>query len=196
MHPALFYSPGERLSLPELGAARLDGHVIEVGEGYMPADTVEGTEARVTSIAGLVPPRTAACGPTAAWIHGAGDRPPAVHHVRRVGPTRIRMASTRRVVYHDRTAADHDVQTVAGVAVLVPVAAAFELLFETALAPGGAAGDSERWLRALLLVRPELLADLRAGLEGMPRRPGRRAAVRLVDDLAATVPDATAVRTS
>ncbi|MGB3375372.1 MAG: hypothetical protein WBA87_09550, partial [Microbacterium sp.] len=65
MHPALFYRPGDRLSAVELSAARLDGHVIEIGEGYMPMDTVEGADARATSVADLIPVNTAACGPTA-----------------------------------------------------------------------------------------------------------------------------------
>lgn len=72
MHPALLYLPGTRLSLPELTAARLDGHVVELGDAYVPADTVEGVDARAASVAAGIPDRMGACGPTAAWIHGAG----------------------------------------------------------------------------------------------------------------------------
>ncbi|MDQ0612806.1 hypothetical protein QF046_000447 [Microbacterium sp. W4I4] len=180
MHPALFYRPGDRLTAVELGAARLDGHVIEVGEGYMPMDTVEGADARATSIAHLVPANTAACGPTAAWIHGAGDSPPMLHHVRRTSATRLRSVTVPRVVYHEGRAAPDSVQTIAGVHVTGVLPTAMELLFDAALAHTDAP-----WLRALLLVEPELLADVRVRLEATPRRPGRRGAVQLVDALVA-----------
>ena len=54
MHPALFYLPGDRLMQPELSAARLDGHVVEMGEGYIPADVVEGPEARAAALRSLI----------------------------------------------------------------------------------------------------------------------------------------------
>jgi hypothetical protein len=188
MHPALFYRPGHRLSAVELGAARLDGHVIEIGEGYMPMDTVEGADARATSIAHLVPVNTAACGPTAAWIHGAGDSPPLLHHVRRTSATRLRSATGSRVVYHEGRAEPESVQTVAGASVIGVLPTAMELLFDAALSHTNAP-----WLRAMLRVVPGLLDDVRARLAATPRRPGRRGAVRLVEQLVA---EAGAVRRS
>lgn len=186
MHPTLFYRPGHRLSAVELAAARLDGHVIEIGDGYMPMDTVEGADARATSIAHLVAAHTAACGPTAAWIHGAGDSPPLLHHVRRTSATRVRTATASRVVYHEGRAAPESVQTIAGVKVVGVLPTAMELVFDAALAHTDAP-----WLHALLLVNPQLLDEMRISLDSTPRRPGRRGAVRMVDDLLAA-----AVRTS
>ncbi|MBO9626221.1 MAG: hypothetical protein J7484_07585 [Microbacterium sp.] len=101
MHPAFLYLPGERLALPELSAARLDGLVVEVGECYIPADLVEGPDVRAASLAPLLPPGTAAAGPSAAWVHGAGDRPPTRHHVRRAVGHRLRLPQHRRLVFHD-----------------------------------------------------------------------------------------------
>ena len=180
MHPALFYRPGERLSLPELGAARLDGVVFEVGEGFMPADTVEGADARATSLRDLIPSHLAACGPTAAWIHGAGDAPPQIHHVRRAGPTRGRVGFSPRVVYHERRAAPEELLSIGGIEVTTPLATAEELLF-AATKPGG---DDERWLRALLLLSPELIDALQPMLAATVRRPGRRRALQLMSELA------------
>ncbi|MFD5225502.1 SAM-dependent methyltransferase [Microbacterium sp. NPDC058342] len=179
MHPALFYRPGERLSLPELGAARLDGHVVEVGEGFMPADTVEGAEARAAGVAGLVLPGTAACGPTAAWIHGAGDRPPVVHHVRRTSSTRRRVPFAGRVIHHERRAPAHELQDISGVSVVTLVPTAVELAFSAAM------GDDDGWLFALVVAHPWLRQRLRDEIAGMPRRPGRRGAARVVEELAA-----------
>lgn len=191
MHPALFYRPGDRLTAVELGAARLDGHVIEIGEGYMPVDTVEGADARATSVADLVPVNTAACGPTAAWIHGAGDSPPSLHHVRRTSATRLRSGTVARVFYHEGRAAPDSVQTIAGVNVIGALPTAMEMLFEAALAHTDAP-----WLRALLQVSPGLLDDVRTCLESTPRRPGRRGAVRLVADLGDELDAGAALRTS
>ena len=41
MHPAFLYLPGARLELAELAAAALDGHLVAMGEGFIPADLVE-----------------------------------------------------------------------------------------------------------------------------------------------------------
>lgn len=181
VHPALFYHPGERLSLTELSAARLDGHVVEVGEGYMPADTVESSADRAVSVAMLLPPRTAASGPTAAWVHGAGDRPPAIHHVTRVGRRRPRTRPSVRVVHHERTLAPDEVQLIGGVPVTTPLVTAVTLLFDLARY-----GGDDRWLRALLTGQPELTAAVRTHVDAIERRPGCQAAKRI---LAAIVAD-------
>lgn len=175
MHHALVYQPGERLSLAELGAARLDGVVVEVGDCFMPADTVEGADARAAGLHGLIPQQLAACGPTAAWIHGAGDAPPVIHHVRRTQPTRMRVEFSPRVVYHERRAKPEEIQVIGGVNVTAPIATALELLFSAAFED-----SAEHWLQALLLQRPELVEGVRSLLDRTPRRPGRRRAVQLM----------------
>ncbi|MFD5214881.1 hypothetical protein [Microbacterium sp. NPDC058345] len=180
MHPALVFVPGERLTLAELGAARLDGHVVEVGEGFIPADIVEGPEARAAGLRAIVPERTAACGPTAAWVHGAGDRAPGVHHVRRRSDRRFRPSLPRHVVYHDRRAAEEDVRIIAGVGVVAELPTALELLFQVASDP-----TAERWLRALLSVCDGLAERTRDRLDELSRRPGRRLAVRTLERIAA-----------
>ncbi|MGF2948010.1 SAM-dependent methyltransferase [Microbacterium alcoholitolerans] len=180
MHPALFYRPGERLSLTELSAARLDGHVIEIGEGYMPADTVESSADRAVSISMLLSPRTAASGATAAWVHGAGDLPPSIHHVTRIGPSRPRTRPSVRVVHHDRTLASEEVQLIGGVPVTTPVVTAVTLLFDLARH-----GGDDRWLRALLLGRPDLTEAVRAHVASIERRPGCQTARRILAEMLA-----------
>lgn len=172
VHPALCYLPGDRLTLAELGAARLDGHVVEVGECFAPADTVESAEMRVAGLRTIVPARTAACGPTAAWVHGAGDRPPVVHHVRRSSIRRFRPALPGNVVYHEGRVDEEDLLMIAGVPVATELAAATDLLFWV-----GADATAEGWLRGLLQVSAGLDEALQERLERMPRRPGRRAAI-------------------
>lgn len=180
MHPALFYHPGERLSLTELSAARLDGHVIEVGEGYMPADTVESGADRAVSIAMLLPPRSAASGPTAAWVHGAGDLPPAIHHVTRVGSSRARTRPSVRVVHHERTLTPDEVQLIGGVPVTTPLVTAVTLLFDLARH-----GGEDRWLRALLLGQRGLIEAVSTQVAAIDRRPGCQAAKRILAEILA-----------
>lgn len=180
MHPALFYRPGERLSLTELTAARLDGHVVELGEGYLAADTIEGPDARAQSIAGLVPLHAAASGRTAAWIHGAGDQAPGIHHVTRTTPTRQRSTVSVRVAYHDRRLAPGDVQRLGGILVATPLSTAALLLFDAASVPG-----DEHWLRALVAAQPQVLPQLRDMVGDISRRPGARHARALLAELVA-----------
>ncbi len=65
------YFPGDRLSRTELSAARLDGHVVEVGEAYMPADAVETRELRAGSARPWLSAALALTHESAAWVHGA-----------------------------------------------------------------------------------------------------------------------------
>lgn len=180
VHPALLYVPGDRLTLAELGAARLDGHVVEVGEGYMPVDTVETPEARAAGLRAIIPQRAAACGPTAAWVHGAGDLPPSVHHVRRCSPRRFRPSLPPYVVYHDGMTREGDVRMIAGVGVVAELPTTLELLFSATTDP-----TAERWLRSLLCIGEGLAEHARAHLECLNRRPGLRMAMRVLDRLSA-----------
>ncbi|MFB8190614.1 type IV toxin-antitoxin system AbiEi family antitoxin [Microbacterium sp. NPDC055988] len=127
MHPAFLYVPGERLSQTELSAARIDGHVVDVGDAYIPADLVEGPDVRASTVAALVRPGTAACNQTAAWIHGAGDTPPAVHHVKRCVDRRIRPVTSARLVFHDTLLPAEDVCVLGGVAVSSPARTMLDL---------------------------------------------------------------------
>ncbi|QMU98188.1 SAM-dependent methyltransferase [Microbacterium esteraromaticum] len=176
MHPALFYRPGDRLTLPELSAARLDGDVVEVGEGYMPADTIEGAGARALSLSPLVPTGAAVSGISAAWVHGARDAPPGVHHVSRISRTRQRVVISSRVVHHERRLPEDEVQEIAGVWVQNPLATAVSLLFSSA----GSAEDTI-WLRALIDAAPGLADAVRERVLPLGRRPGANHARRVLD---------------
>ncbi|MFJ4045253.1 SAM-dependent methyltransferase [Microbacterium sp. NPDC089987] len=176
MHPALFYRPGGRLSLTELSAARLDGDVVEVGEGYMPADTIEGPGARALSLSPLVPPGTAVSGVSAAWVHGAGDAPPSVHHVSRISVSRQRIGPSMRVVHHERRLAADDIRSIAGVWVQTPEATAVSLLLSSARS-----AEDEIWLHALIGVSPGLIDAVRARVLPLGRRPGAAHARRILE---------------
>ncbi|MEJ1092643.1 hypothetical protein [Microbacterium istanbulense] len=175
MHPALLYLPGTRLSLPELTAARLDGHVVELGDAYVPADTVEGVDARAASVAAGIPDRMGACGPTAAWIHGAGLLPPPVHHVRRIAEGRFRPGVGHAVIVHEPALEPPDGVQISGVVVATPLFTGLELALGASTHPVYAT-----WLVRLLEVMPSLRDDLRERLGSLPRRPGRAQARALL----------------
>ncbi|MFJ6547865.1 type IV toxin-antitoxin system AbiEi family antitoxin [Microbacterium sp. NPDC091676] len=167
MHPALLYLPGLRLSQPELCAARLDGHVVEIGDAYIPADLPESADVRASSIASLIQEGAAACGPSAAWIHGAGDRPPTVHHARRWVERRVRPRMDSRVVFHDTRLPRTDVQIIGGIAVSTPVRTLCDLATTLHRDP-----RVLPWMQALAQVHPAALDDAMEALRTRNRVPG------------------------
>ncbi|KQR45537.1 hypothetical protein ASF87_15070 [Microbacterium sp. Leaf161] len=170
MHPAFLYLPGERLTIPELSAARIDGHLVDLGEGYIPADLIESPSARAAAIAGLVPADTAASGPSAAWIHGAGDAPPARHHVRRAVGHRIRATLPPRVILHDTALSRTHIELIGGVPVMTPQRTMVDLAL-------GLHRDESlrRWMLLLADTEPALVSVALSEIDAMIRVPGKRA---------------------
>jgi len=77
------------LSPVELGAARLDGDVFELGAGYLPADAPETPLLRAATLTALYDGSLAAVGMSAAWVHGACDIEPEPHLAQAVGRSRL-----------------------------------------------------------------------------------------------------------
>ena len=179
VHPAFLYVPGDRLSQSELSAARIDGHVVEMGDAYIPADLVETADVRASTITPLVQPGTAASGPTAAWIHGAGDTPPAVHHVKRCVERRLRPVTSARLVFHDTVLPSSDVRMIGG----IPVSTAARTMLD--LATTLHRDPRVRiWMDRLALACPEAPADAVTALRDMKRVPGSRAGIAALERLA------------
>ncbi|WP_405372943.1 MULTISPECIES: SAM-dependent methyltransferase [unclassified Microbacterium] len=127
MWPFLYFA-GERLSTAELTAARLDGDVIELGEGFIPADAVETREMRAASLRSLTGPHRAVTHASAAWVHGAIDEPPLVHAVQRASPTRTGFPLDLRVHFRDLQLPVDDVVALGGVLVTTPVRTFVDLI--------------------------------------------------------------------
>ena len=182
MHPAFLYLPGGRLAIPELSAARLDGHLIELGEGYIPADLVEGPSARAAAVASLIPTDTAASGPTAAWIHGAGDASPARHHVRRAVQRRIRPDLPPRVILHDTAVPVSELIWIGGVPVMTPLRTMVDLAL-------GLHRDESlrRWMLLLAELDADLVPAAVAELSALIRVPGKRAGQGALERLQVTM---------
>lgn len=178
MHPAFLYLPGSRLSPAELSAARIDGHVVDLGDAYVPADLVETADARASTLAPIVRPGTAASGPTAAWIHGAGDAPPSVHHVKRSVDRRIRPQTSGRLVFHDTLLEASDLQVIGGIAVSTPVRTLLDLATTLHRDP-----RVLPWMDHLARVCPGLAAETAASLASLRRVPGSRVGLAALERL-------------
>ncbi|MDE0545530.1 hypothetical protein [Microbacterium sp. C7(2022)] len=122
------YVAGDRLTLAELCAARLDGDVIELGDAYTPTDTVETTWLRAASLRPLAPSTLAVTHLSAAWVHGLLAVPPHRHTVQRAVGRRSQRLPDRMLIYRDLVV-DHDyLMTIADVLVTTPAKTLSDLL--------------------------------------------------------------------
>lgn len=168
--PFLFF-PGERLSIAELTAACLDGVLVGIGGGYMPADAAETSWMRARSLAPVVGRRVAAVRLTAAWIHGGVLVEPSVHHVQRADRRRLRVRYDARVVYHDTLLDPADTVEIAGVCVAEP---------SRTLADLARVGDVDA-ARAWTRTDPVLAERARDWVARHPRIPHGRRALEVLD---------------
>ncbi|MFS0733069.1 hypothetical protein ABC304_13880 [Microbacterium sp. 1P10UB] len=178
MTSPFLYFAGARLSGPELCAARLDGHVVELGEGWIPADAVETTALRAASLQGLLGDTLAATHLSAAWVHGALAEPPARHTVQRAVARRIHQVIDRRLIYRDLRVSPDDVMLLGGVKVTDPV----RTLADCARTP-----DDAHTIAARLMADadPGLVGRATAWLEAHGPLPRKRSALALLAGLEA-----------
>ncbi|SDH27541.1 type IV toxin-antitoxin system AbiEi family antitoxin [Microbacterium pygmaeum] len=121
MSSPFLYFAGARLSQAELSAARLDGHVVELGEAYIPADAVETRELRAGSLRELLGEKLAATHLSAAWVHGALHDPPQRHTVQRAVARRLHHVMGQRLLYRDGAVEPSDLVVIGSVLVTTPV---------------------------------------------------------------------------
>ncbi|WP_438352963.1 type IV toxin-antitoxin system AbiEi family antitoxin [Microbacterium sp. CJ88] len=178
MPSPFLYFAGDRLSGAELSAARLDGHLVELGEGYIPADAVETRALRAASLTGLLGASLAATHLSAAWVHGALPAPPARHTVQRAVPRRLHTVIDRRLIYRDLQVADADLLRIGGVRVTSP---------ERTLADLSRIADDTYTRAALLLAATDVSLPGRAArwLEQHRSLPMKRSALAFLRGLAA-----------
>lgn len=182
MASPFLYFAGDRLSLAELSAARLDGHLVEVGDAYIPADAVETTGLRAGSLRGLLGANLAATHLSAAWVHGGLHEPPARHTVQRAVPRRLHHVLGRRLLYRDVAIDPGDLLVLGGVLVTTPV----RTLADLARVDDA---DHRRAARALAGALPGCAVAALTWLEHHGPLPGKRSALTMVRELAAADQD-------
>ena len=181
MPSPFLYFADERLSPAELSAARLDGHLVELGDAYIPADAVETRELRAGSLRSLLGENLAATHLSAAWIHGALPDPPARHTVQRAVARRLHQVIGRRLLYRDLRVDPEDLVRICGVWVTVPV---------RTLADLSRVGDDDHTRAATMMAdaAPALAGEAVTWLETHGALPHKRAALTLLRSLAARDP--------
>lgn len=170
MPSPFLYFVDERLSAAELSAARLDGHLVELGDAYIPADAVETPALRAGSLRGILGDTLAATHVTAAWIHGAIHEPPTLHTVQRAVTRRLHAVLALRLVYRDLTVALDDLVLLGGVWVTSPTRTLADLV---------RVDDDEHVRAAHVLAReqPGTCADAIAWLEAHRGLPHKHAGI-------------------
>ncbi len=179
MTSVFLYFPDGRLSAAELSAACLDGHLVGLGEGYVPADTVETPSLRAASLRALAGTRLAVVLESAAWVHGVLDDPPARHRMQRASPRRLHEPIARRFVYRDPQLPVADLLVIGGVA----VTSAGRTVADLARSDDASAA---RALNAYAERDPEALASGARWLRTTGRVPHKRAALERIAALRTT----------
>lgn len=175
------YFAGERLSLAELSAARLDGHLVELGEGYMPADAIDTAAMRAASLGALLGESMAASLLSAAWVWGALDEPPARHSAHRAVERRLPHVIARRLVLHDVYLPESGRVHLGEVWVSTPP----QTLLDLARAWVDAPAEASLMHAAHAMVSRSLAqpADALALLESRARVPGKLAVIEVLSSL-------------
>lgn len=168
----------------ELAAARLDGELFSVDEGWVCADEPDSAELRARALGALLPRSVAAerlviIGLSAAWLHGATDAPPARHEVCSRSGERAGVRLQHRFVLRELSLSDVDECRIGQLRVTTPARTAFDI------------GRREFPEAKELLVLQELVRCHRirpADLADLAPLPGRRRSLELIAGLAAQPP--------
>jgi hypothetical protein len=153
----------------ELSAARLDGHLVELGEAYIPADAVETRELRAGSLRRLL-------GETLARLTSARRgctaprRAAGPPHRSAGGAAEAASGDRRRLVYRDLSVDPDDLVTIGGVSVTVPVRTLADL-------SRVADADHVRAARLMADAMPGLAAQGIGWLHSHGALPNKRAAL-------------------
>lgn len=173
MPSPFLYGADDRLSTAELSAARLDGHLVEIGDVFMPADAVETRSLRAESLRPLLGDTLAATHLSAAWVYGAIPEPPSRHAVQRAVDRRLHHVLGNRLVYRDMCIDRADVTKIGGVWVSTPARTVADLARVTDATHAEAA-------RLLVCAAPELGAEAERWLLSRGQLPFKSAALSLL----------------
>ena len=174
------------LPLAELCAARIDGELFAIDEGWAPIDEPDLPSLRAAVVALRVSRSLIIERLSAAWVHDAVDSPPRTAQFCVPHGARIAAIADRRVAIREVVIADDEIVVLGGVRCTTPARTAFDLLRETSLPDA----DSERIVTRLLSSRPRLEARVRERFDRARRMPHRaRALVRLDHAVEAVLPD-------
>ncbi|WP_261164034.1 type IV toxin-antitoxin system AbiEi family antitoxin [Microbacterium sp. Marseille-Q6965] len=168
----IYFATAGALSAAELRAAALDGDLVPLGSGWVPADAIQTPALRAASLAPLLRPGLAAVGLTAAWIHGALATLPQPCQAQRATAGGGRRVGSGRLRIRDALLPVEEQQEVGGVRVSTPARTLVDLTGDEIVGGGAVAARAEALSRLAgnrtILADAAALAQRRAR---MPRRP-------------------------
>ncbi len=161
------------LPLAELAAARLDGQLFRLGDGFAPIDTPDSAAHRAASLRPGLHERIIAEQHTAAWIWGAIDRMPRPARYAVAIGARVGRVLGGGVLVREVVIASADTTILAGLAVTTPVRTALDLVRSPRFGP------PEEHLVLELARRGDFsIADLRTAIEARRNLPHKHEAER------------------
>jgi hypothetical protein len=163
----------DHLPLAELCAARLDGELFAIDDGWAPIDEPDLPAFRAAVTALRVPRALIIERGSAAWVHGAVDAPPAIAQFCVPLTARIAVLPERRATVREVRIDDDEVIRFGGARCTSVVRTAFDLLRD----PGLDDDMAVEVTAALLMPRRAVVDELAAKLEGAFRMPYRAAAL-------------------
>ncbi|MFF2270701.1 hypothetical protein ACFVTX_00365 [Agromyces sp. NPDC058136] len=171
------------LPLAELCAARIDGELFAIDEGWAPVDEPDLPSFRAAVVALRMPRRLIIERLSAAWVHGALDAPPRTAQFCVPLHERIAVAPALGTIVREVVVSDAELVELAGVRCTSVPRTAFDLLRDQTLDDATA----ERVVARLLGQRPALdeeVSVLFAAARRMPRITLARARFARASDVA------------
>lgn len=161
------------LPLAELCAARLDGELFAIDDGWAPVDEPDlpGFRAAVTAL--RVPRALIIERMSAAWVHGAIVAPPPVAQFCVPLSARIAVIGDQRATVREVRIDDGEITRFGDIRCTTPVRTAFDLLRDPTLDESHAV----RAVATLLAARPALGDHVRDRLAAATRMPHKTAAL-------------------
>lgn len=164
------------LHLAELCAARIDGELIGIADGWCPVDEPDLPSLRAAAVSVESGPSLIAERLTAAWVHGAVDAPPRPAQYCVPHSDRIAVRLDRRAVVREVALRDGDVIELGGVRCTGVERTGFDLLRDPEIDDDTVVAAVAR----LIAPRPWLPELMRARFDDATRMPHKaRARLRL-----------------
>ncbi|MGR0317902.1 type IV toxin-antitoxin system AbiEi family antitoxin [Agromyces sp. ZXT2-3] len=168
------------LPLAELCAARLDGELMRIGDGWCPVDEPDLPSLRAAIVAPGLPAPFIVERRSAAWVHGALPAPPVapeccVPHASRVSTRSL----PRAMVLREVAITSDEIAEVGGIRCTTLDRTVYDLVRDAEPAP-----DAVRIVAALLALDAGAEGRVRARMEHSRRMPHKSAALRRLGDAA------------
>lgn len=165
------------LSLAELCAARIDGELMPIDEGWAPVDEPDLPSLRAAAVALRAPRSLVIERRSAAWVHGGLASPPALAQFCVPRTARVAVISAPRLIVREVAIDDDEIIEFPFARCTTTLRTSFDLLREHLEHDL----EVEAIVTTLCANDPGLPALLRRRLEGAARMPHRALALRRLD---------------